>query len=323
MSADQVERVARFAGGNRHAVYRVSYRSDRGERGDAVVRVARSADARECAQGQREAAVLAVVGGVVAPLLFDFRCSSKWFDTPAMCIDFADGREHDIADASADEMVQLGTLVAWLHDRPTAALADALGGRTSLRAYAAERWDTIHATLEWAREPLPRSLQSQLAAAAQRLATTFEAAQTSEAFDARHDSVVLMHGDLGPGNVMWAERPVLIDWEYTRLGDRADEIAYLFDQNGLGEMQREAFWAGYRGGAHPDVPIEAATERVAWWEPVSLLGSTLWWVERWVRRTESNERGRIDPELQRDAGYYLEQVIRRLGRLEALLGSLN
>lgn len=35
---------------------------------------------------------------------------------------------------------------------------------------------------------------------------------------------------------------MLIDWEYTRLGDPADEIAYLFDQNGLDPSRREAFW---------------------------------------------------------------------------------
>ena len=42
---------------------------------------------------------------------------------------------------------------------------------------------------------------------------------------------------MGPG-------PVLIDWEYARLGDPADEIAYLFDQNGLSPGHRGHFGEG-------------------------------------------------------------------------------
>lgn len=81
------------------------------------------------------------------------------------------------------------------------------------------------------------------------------------------EALVLHHGDLGPGNILWPG-PVLIDWEYTRLGDAADEIAYVFDQNGLTPLQRDAFWRGYR-------PTESVPGRVPWWEPVTLLGSAL------------------------------------------------
>ena len=117
---------------------------------------------------------------------------------------------------------------------------------------------------------------------------------------------------MGPG-------PVLIDWEYARLGDPADEIAYLLDQNDLSPGQREAFWRGYNEGASIQSPLKHITRRVDWWEPVTLLGSALWWVERWVRRAAGDAAGTVDPDVPRDPGYYADHAIRRLDRLERLL----
>jgi thiamine kinase-like enzyme len=130
----------------------------------------------------------------------------------------------------------------------------------------------------------------------------------------------LLHGDIAFGNVLWGRDPVLIDWEYARLGDRSDEIAYLFDQNGLAKPQREAFWRGYRSRAGSEVSLTNMTERVNWWESLTLLGSTLWWVERSVRRTEAQVAGTIDPGVPKEPAYYLKQAVSRLDRLEALLG---
>ena len=70
------------------------------------------------------------------------------------------------------------------------------------------------------------------------IAASLEASHGAESFEAG-ETLALLHGDIGPGNVLWGPDPVLIDWEYTRLGDPADEIAYLFDQNALTEPQRQ------------------------------------------------------------------------------------
>jgi aminoglycoside phosphotransferase (APT) family kinase protein len=59
-----------------------------------------------------------------------------------------------------------------------------------------------------------------------------QASQHTESFRTG-ETLALPYGDIGPGNVLWGREPALIDWEYTRLGDPADEIAYLFDQNAL------------------------------------------------------------------------------------------
>lgn len=129
---------------------------------------------------------------------------------------------------------------------------------------------------------------------------------------------MLLHGDPAGENILWAPDPVLIDWEYARLGDPADEIAYLFDQNGLTAQQREAFWRGYRDGSR--VPrLSDVADRASWWEPATLLGSTLWWVERWVRRSDAEAAGVVDPAVSRDRDYYFDRLIRRLDRLDGLV----
>jgi hypothetical protein len=62
-------------------------------------------------------------------------------------------------------------------------------------------------------------------------------------------------------------------------------------------------------------------ERVNWWEPVTLLGSALWWVERWVRRTELDTEGKADPGVSREPGYYFGHVISRIDRLDTLVSA--
>ena len=50
-----------------------------------------------------------------------------------------------------------------------------------------------------------------------------------------------------------------------------------------------------------------------------MIGSTFWWVERWIRRTGADAAGVVDAEAPREPAYYLDRVIRRVERLEALM----
>ena len=79
------------------------------------------------------------------------------------------------------------------------------------------------------------------------------------------------------------------------------------------------FWRGYREGVGTQAPLDHVTDRVHWWEPVTLLGSALWWVERWMRRGVADAVGGVDPDAPRDADYFADHVIHRLDRLERLL----
>lgn len=316
--SEAITAVTPFEDGNRHAVYRVSCRNASVASRDVVVRVSFSGGACDLAQAEREAAVLESVGGVAAPELYDFRRTSDWFDAPAMCMQFLRGRQRDLQTVSSAQIEQLASLVAWLHEHPIGGLRESIGTTTTVASYAGDRLRAILSTLAWARDPLPEMLQDRLRRAADSLAASIENARESGSFNSGA-TLSILHGDIGPGNLLWTPGPCLIDWEYTRLGDPADEIAYTFDQNVLAPSQRRAFWDGYQQGMGGRSRLTQIIERVDWWEPVTLLGSALWWVERWVRRTELDTTGKADPGVPRKPGYYFHHVIRRIDRLETLV----
>jgi aminoglycoside phosphotransferase (APT) family kinase protein len=318
-SPDRITVASRFQDGNRHAVYKVSYLGPAGATEDLVVRVSYGGAPADCLQAEREARVLKKAGGIAAPVLYDFRCTSPWFETPTMCMQFVPGQQKELWSATPGEIERLGSVVAWVHGRPVDDLMDGASEAGNLVSYAEERLESIISTLAWARDPLPAATQSRLRNAANSVQTSWARARNDQSFNTGA-ALGLLHGDPGPGNILWGPGPVLIDWEYARLGDPADEIAYLLDQNDLCPEQREAFWRGYREGVSTQAPLAHVIDRVDWWEPVGLLGSALWWVERWVRRACADAAGTGDPEVPRGPGYYAEHVIRRLDRLERLLG---
>ncbi len=317
-SRDRITAASRFQDGNRHAVYKVSYLGPTGAIEDVVVRVSYGGSQADCAQSEREARVLKKAGGIAAPLLYDFRCTSPWFETPSMCMQFVAGQQRELSSARLAEIERLGSVVAWVHGRPADDLADQPSKPGDLLSYAEGRLQSIISTLACARDPLPAAIQARLRGAANSVQRSWEAARDDRSFRTGA-TLALLHGDPGPGNILWGPGPVLIDWEYARPGDPADEIAYLFDQNGLSPGRRAAFWRGYREGVSSQASLDNVINRVDWWEPVTLLGSGLWWVERWVRRAAADAAGSVDPHVQRDPGYYVDHVIRRLDRLERLL----
>jgi aminoglycoside phosphotransferase (APT) family kinase protein len=317
-SPDRITAMSRFPDGNRHAVHKVSYLGAGDAGKDVVVRVSFDGAPADCAQAQREAIVLERVGGVVAPQLYDFRCTSPWFDTPVMCMEFLAGSPQELGSATPEELTRLGSVVAALHGRAADGLAESWGATGDIASYAESRLESILCGLAWVRAPLPALIRDRLEAAADSLETCWERWREAESF--RTDEMLaLLHGDIGPGNILWGPDPVLIDWEYTRLGDPADEIAYLLDQNGLTASRRQAFWRGYRESTSSQVRLAHVARRVDWWERLTLLGSTLWWVERWVRRAEADAAGVADPAVPRKRDYYFNHVIRRLDRLDDLL----
>jgi Ser/Thr protein kinase RdoA (MazF antagonist) len=318
--AERIIAVHRFADGNRHAVHRVSYLDSADVTQDVVVRVAFGGEAPDRAQAEREAAALKAVAGVAGPVLYDFRQTTRWFETPAMCMQCLPGRQRRLSSTTPREIARLAAVLAWVHDRPTGDLVESLGGTGDVAAYAHGRLRSITATLSWARDPLPAAFQAQLRHAADRLAASLEGARAADWFRTG-EPLRLLHGDVADANVLWGREPALIDWEYTRLGDAADEIAYLFDQNGLTQPQRDAFLERYRQTAGSAAGLDHLLDRIRWWEPVTLLGSALWWVERWVRRSELDAVGAIDLGVARPGDYYFDHITRRLTRLQKLVAA--
>lgn len=93
-------------------------------------------------------------------------------------------------------------------------------------------------------------------------------------WDAREFS--LLHGDLSAGNIIWNGDAVqLIDWEYARAGDPAEDLAYLFSEQPLDDAQWQQVAEGYRaGGGDP-----RAIERAVRYRPLVALDAALWWAE--------------------------------------------
>jgi Ser/Thr protein kinase RdoA (MazF antagonist) len=231
---------------------------------------------------------------------------------------FLPGRQRKLSSLTPAEIARLAAIVAWLHGQATDELVPPLETAGDIVSYAQDRLQSITGTLTWARDPLPSALQAQLRHAADRLAARFEELQDEESFSTG-EPLRLLHGDIAEGNVLWGRDPALIDWEYTRLGDAADELAYVFDQNALTDPQRHAFWEGYRKTARADARVDCIVERVEWWEPMTLVGSALWWVERWIRRTELDAVGAVDDGLARETSYYFDHITRRVARLRKLM----
>ena len=80
----------------------------------------------------------------------------------------------------------------------------------------------------------------------------------------------LLHGDLVEDNVVWGpEGPVLVDWEFWRMGDPAEDLAYLEALNELpGRVARDVR-AGY--GAN-----EGLNGRIRAWRPLVMVDAALW-----------------------------------------------
>lgn len=316
-----INSVVRFGGGDRHAVFRVTYTAKSGGTDDLVVRVSALSDAAEREQVLREAAVLRALEGSAAPRLLDVCCDGRWFDTPAMCTEFVEGDHRELASATGSELEALGAVVGSVHARAVGDLAEHFGGpRTA--AGCLDQWgELVAGYLPRLRQPLPRQVKSRVEQAVPSVGRILNGPLRSAWADA-DERLVLLHGDVTTGNVLWADRPVLIDWEYARLGDPADDMAYIFGQHGLGVSQRRAFCSGYRRWVRQP-ELDRIVGRARLWEPVILLGSALWWLERWSARAGVDDFGGVDQSVPKPQGYYLEQAVRRLERFETSVGRVH
>jgi aminoglycoside phosphotransferase (APT) family kinase protein len=317
-AVDRVTDVIRFEAGENHDVYGLSFLALDGRARQAVVRVASSASARDCQAAAREAVVLRKVQGLAAPLLHDFRCESDWFDAPSTCMEYVAGVQR--GPSSPDDCERLGSVVGQIHELSTDDLPDASLGPFTLAEYLDSRLAKIAERSPAIRDPLPTVVQHRLERALSLVAQQRRAALRSDCF-LTGESLVLLHGDVAGGNILWTPTPVLIDWEYARLGDAADEVAYIFNQNDLTEEQRDAFWRGYAQSCQSARQVTCVRDRVQWWEPITVLGSAFFWVNLWSQRADADAAGSVDDTVPKGQDYYREHTTRRLERFEQLLGA--
>jgi aminoglycoside phosphotransferase (APT) family kinase protein len=81
----------------------------------------------------------------------------------------------------------------------------------------------------------------------------------------------MLHGDLVEANVVWGPGgPALVDWEFWRLGDPAEDLAYACELNRLPPAACRALLAGY--GA------PGMEERIDAWRTIVALDAAAWYL---------------------------------------------
>jgi aminoglycoside phosphotransferase (APT) family kinase protein len=78
-----------------------------------------------------------------------------------------------------------------------------------------------------------------------------------------------LHGDLAASNVLWSPAPALVDWEFWRMGDPAEDLAYLAEINDLPDRVFAAVVGGY---GDPGI-----ASRIRLWRPLCALDIALWY----------------------------------------------
>jgi aminoglycoside phosphotransferase (APT) family kinase protein len=309
-SLGRVVEITRFMRGENHAVYRVGYVDQRDVERDVVVRIANADSEADRAQAGRESAVLAHLRGAASPRLIDYRTGGPFAGHAVMCLEHVDGSCEPLDTAPPDRLANLGAAVRRTHSIPVDDLALVLRAAPDLSTYVENRGHSMLARMPLVQDPLPEAVQRRFRDVAAWAQQAIDRLRVTE--DA--GTPVLLHGDVSAGNVLWTPQPVLIDWEYARIGDPADETGYVFGQNAFAPDQREGFWRGYGDGLEP-ASLGRVVERAASWEPLTLFGSALYWVDLWSRGVRAEAIGSVDSSAPKDPSYYLEHATRYLDRI--------
>lgn len=78
----------------------------------------------------------------------------------------------------------------------------------------------------------------------------------------------MLHGDLVGANVVWGPAPRFVDLEFWRMGDPAEDLAYLIEIDALPESLVQPVVDGYAD--------RSVTDRIDAWRALCLLDAGLW-----------------------------------------------
>lgn len=173
------------------------------------------------------------------------------------------GRPRRLRRLDAHRARALGRVLARVHHRRATATGGLPGWPsrvTGLAAYARGR----------GRDALARATTTRERALVQR--ATGAAAAAAGAAPSVAQPFALLHGDLVEDNVVWPAAggdPVLVDWEFWRMGDPAEDLAYLLALGDLPPAVARPVLQGY--GADT-----ALARRVEGWRALVLVDAALW-----------------------------------------------
>ena len=174
----------------------------------------------------------------------------------------APGAPRPLAEVGAADARRLGSVLRELHESRRASSgglwwweAPAMG----LAAYRAGRVADAEAALR--------------GTADEGLALRAGAAPLPDTRDA--EPFRMLHGDLVAENIVWSPSgPVLIDWEFQRLGDPAEDLAYLAELNALPTAVVASVLAGYG--------LPGMAERVEGWRGLVAADAGGWYLTEGV-----------------------------------------
>lgn len=167
-----------------------------------------------------------------------------------------DGAERRLDTLRRTDAQALGQALRRLHEGrrcATGGLPHWPSRARSLTSYRRRRADDTLAAAERHRELAERILAGLPAIDEHRAAQPFR----------------LVHGDLVASNILWTPTPHLIDFEFWRMGDPAEDLAYLVEVNAL---PHEAVTALLEGYANASVAY-----RVDAWRALCALDAGLWY----------------------------------------------
>ena len=281
--------ITALPAGERHLAATVSWRTRDGETTEAVVRINTIPAEKERQKAAFEGRVLAALNGRLAPRLLHFDDAGRWTSEPGMVLSYVAGAPIPSAELTDEHCRILGARLACLHDLDVVELGLAEEGTFELRA---NLWRRVGRDLV---EKFPATDPAEAATLVERfwhaatLATVeLLRALTVGAFDGLAP-LSLLQGDLGPDNVLWneANEPTFIDWEDARLGDPAEEVAYVLTENRLDARRGDAFLEGYAGALRR--PVEPVLRRVAAWRSPTAVASAGWWLDRLLRMRSDDD----------------------------------
>ncbi len=172
--------------------------------------------------------------------------------------EWIDGAPRPLAQIGQGDALVLGALLRRAHGRASSAsggLAQWPSRARSLGAYARGR----------ARDCMARARGD-----AERDRVARAASRITGATGGDSTGFALLHGDLVEDNIVWGpDGPRLVDWEFWRMGDPAEDIAYLEALNDVPADIAEGIRSGYRAGAGLRVRADA-------WRALVLLDAVMW-----------------------------------------------
>jgi aminoglycoside phosphotransferase (APT) family kinase protein len=101
----------------------------------------------------------------------------------------------------------------------------------------------------------------------------FAVRRLRERFPGEPGRLVVVHGDAGPGNLLWDGTRItaLLDWELAHVGDPHDDLAFLSVRAALYGIDLEDFGRRLRDHYLPPVEMTLDEQRLRYWQAVGLL----------------------------------------------------